>query len=110
MFSNIDLRFPYQLVQIKDEEIGKTTFQTRYGHYEFVVVPFGLTKASTTFMFLMKNILNKYLNKFVLVFIDDILIYSKTKEEHEEHLRMVLQEIREHNLYPKFRKCDFYQK
>jgi hypothetical protein len=82
----------------------------RYGHYEFVVVPFGLTNAPTTFMCLMNSVLNKYLDKFVLVFVDDILVYSKTKEEHEEHLRMVLQVLREHQIYAKFSKCDFFQK
>jgi hypothetical protein len=82
----------------------------RYGHYEFVVVPFGLTNALATFMFLMKNVLSKFLDKFVLVFIDDILIYSKNREEHEEHLRLVLQLLREHQLHAKFSKCDFFHK
>jgi hypothetical protein len=72
------------------------------------VVPFGLTNAPTMFMCLMNNILSKYLDKFVLVFIDDIIIYSKTKEEHEEHLRLVLQVLREHQLYAKYNKCDFF--
>jgi hypothetical protein len=110
MFSNIDLRYGYHQVSIKDEDIHKTTFRTRYGHYEFIVVQFGLTNAPATFMCLMNNILNKYLDKFVLVFIDDILIYSNTKEEHEEHLIILLQVLREHQLYTKFNKCDFYQK
>ena len=82
----------------------------RYGHYEFVVVPFGLTNAPANFMCLMNNVISKFLDKFVLVFIDDILIYSKNKEEHEEHLRLVLQVLREHQLYVKFSKCDFFQK
>jgi hypothetical protein len=82
----------------------------RYGHYEFVVVPFGLTNSPETFMCLMNNVLNKFVNIFVLVFIDDILIYSKKREEHEEHLKLVLQVLREHNLYANFSKCDFFQK
>jgi hypothetical protein len=110
MFSKIDLRSGYHQVQIKDEDIHKTTFRTRYSHYEFVVVPFGLTNAPTTFMCLMNGVFSKYLDKFVLVFIDDILIYSKSEAEHEEHLRIVLQILREQQLYAKFNKCEFYQK
>ena len=90
MFSKIDLRSRYHQVRIKDEYIFKTTFRTRYGHYEFVVMPFGLTNAPTIFMCLMNNIMHKYLDKFVVVFIDDILIYSKTEEEYKEHLKIVL--------------------
>jgi hypothetical protein len=110
IFSKIDLRSRYHQVRIKDEDIHKTTFRTRYGHYEFVVVPFGLTNAPATFMCLMKNVLSKFVDKFVLVFLDDILIYSKNREEHEEHLSLVLQVLREHQLYAKFSKCDFFQK
>ena len=105
IFSKIDLRSGYHQVWIKDEDIFKMTFRTRYGHYEFVVMPFGLTNAPAVFMCLMNNVLHKYLDKFVVVFIDDILIYSKTKEEHEEHLKVILQVLREHQLYAKFSKC-----
>jgi hypothetical protein len=86
-----------------------TTFRTRYAHYEFVVVPFGLTNAPVVFMCLMNGIFRNYLDKFVIVFMDDILIYSKYEEEHENHLRMVLQVLREHQLYAKLSKCSFYQ-
>jgi hypothetical protein len=110
IFSKIDLRSGYHQVRIKEEDTSKTTFQTRYGHYEFVVVPFGLTNAPTTFMCLMNGVFRDYLDKFVIVFLDDILIYSKTEEEHEQHLRMVLQVLREHQLYAKLSKCTFYQK
>ena len=89
VFWKIDLRSGYHQVWIKDEDIFKTTFRTRYGHYEFVVMPFGLTNAPVVFMCLMNNALHKYLDKFVVVFIDDILIYSKSKQEHEEHLKIV---------------------
>lgn len=110
IFSKLDLRFVYHQVRIKDEDINKTTFRTRYGHYELVVIPFSLTNAPRTFMGLMNSIFNQYLDKFVLVFIDDISAYSETKEEHEEHLKIVLQTLREHKLYAKLDKCDFYQR
>eukprot|EP00253_Pinus_taeda_P031774 PITA_31774 len=95
--------------KIKDEDIAKTAFRTRYGHYEFVVLPFGLTNAPATFMCLMNGIFHPYLDQFVLIFIDDILIYSRTIEEHHEHLRIVLQTLREHQLYAKFSKCNFFK-
>ena len=110
IFSKIDLRSGYHQVRIKDEDISKTAFRTRYGHYEFTMVPFGLTNAPTVFMCLMNGVFKDYLDKFVIVFLDDILVYSKTEEEHEQHLRMVLQVLREHQLYEKLSKRSFYQK
>ena len=94
-------------MRIKDEDIHKTTFRTRYGHYEFVVVPFGLTYAPATFMCRMNSVFSRYLDKFVLVFFDGILIYSKNEEEHEEHLRLNLNLLKENKLYAKLSKCDF---
>ena len=96
-------------MRIKDEDIHKIAFRTRYGHYEFVVVPFGLTNAPATFMCLMNSVFSRYLDKFFLVFLDDILIYSRNEEVHEEHLRLTLQLLREHQLYVKLSKCDFYR-
>jgi hypothetical protein len=90
IFSKIDLRSGYHQVRIKDEDISKTTFRTRYGHYDFTVVSFGLSNAPVVFMCLMNGVFINYLDKFVIVFLDNILVYSKTKEEHEQHLRMVL--------------------
>jgi hypothetical protein len=110
IFSKIDLRSGYHQVMMKKEDINKTTFKTRYGNWEFVVVSFGLSNAPTIFMCLMNGVFREYLDKFVIVFLDDIFIYSKTKEEHEQHLRMVLQVLREHKLYAKLSKCIFYQK
>jgi len=108
-FLKIDLRTIYHQLCIKDEDIHKTTFRTQYGHYDFVVLPFDLTNAPMTFMCLMNSVLHKYLDQFVLVFIDDILVYSKNEEEHQEHLRLVLQALREHELYAKSSKCEFYK-
>jgi hypothetical protein len=94
-------------MKIRPLDILKTTFTTRYGLYEYTVMSFGLTNAPAYFMYLMNKIFIEYLDKFVVVFIDDILIYSKNEEEHEEHLRLVLQKLREHELYAKFSKCEF---
>ena len=107
IFLNIDLRSGYHQLKIKESDVPKSTFRTRYGHYGFVVMPFGLTNAPAAFMDLMNRVFKEYLDKFIIVFIDDILIYSKTRGEHEEHLRMVLQTLREHQLYAKFLKCEF---
>jgi hypothetical protein len=110
IFSKIDLRSGYHQVRIKNEDISKTTFITRYVHYEFIVVPFGLSNALVVFMFLMNGVFREYLDKFVIVFLDDILVYSKSEEEHEHHLRMLFQVLRENQLYDKLRNCSFYQK
>jgi hypothetical protein len=110
VFSKIDLRSRYHQLRIKDEDIHKIAFRTRYGHYEFTVLPFGLTNAPAAFMNLMNSIFHDCLDKFVLVFIDDILIYSKNEQEHQRHLEIVLQRLREHKLYGKLSKCAFYQK
>ena len=104
MFSKIDLRSGYHQLRIKPEDIPKIAFRTRYGHYEFTVMPFGLTNAPVAFMDLMNRVFRPYPDKFVVVFIDDILIYSKDKEEHGKHLRTVLQILREHQLYAKLKK------
>ena len=109
VFSKIDLRSGYHQLRIKEDDIPKTAFKTRFGHYEFTVLPFGLTNAPGVFMSLMNGVFREYLDKFVQVFIDDILIYSRTTEEHDEHLRLVLQCLREHKLYGKLSKSSFYQ-
>jgi hypothetical protein len=109
IFLKIDLRSGYHQVRIKDEDIRKTAFRTRYGHYEFIVVPFWLSNAPVVFMCLMNGVFMSYLDKFVIVFLDDILVYSKSEEKHEQHLRIVLQMLREHQMYAKLSKCSFYQ-
>jgi hypothetical protein len=108
VFSNIDLRSGYHQMKIRPSDIPKTAFSTRYGLYEFIVMSFGLTNAPAYFMNLMNKMFMEYLDKFVVVFIDDILIYSKNDSEHEEHLRMVLQKLRDNQLYAKFTNCDFW--
>ncbi|KAM2774297.1 hypothetical protein COP1_019197 [Malus domestica] len=108
VFSKIDLRSGYYQLKIKDEDVPKMAFKTHYGHYEFLVMPFGLTNAPTTFMRLMNEVFQQYLDKFVSVFIDDILVYSKPKADHIRHLNLVLKKLREHQLYAKFSKCQFW--
>ncbi|GJZ41113.1 putative reverse transcriptase domain-containing protein [Tanacetum coccineum] len=103
-----DLRSGYHQLRVKDEDIPKTAFRTRYEHYEFQVMPFGLTNAPAVFMDLMNRVCKPYLDKFVIVFIDDILIYSRNKEEHANHLRIILELLKKEKLYAKFSKCDFW--
>ena len=108
MFSKIDLRFGYHQLKVKAKDVQKTTFRTRYRHYEFLVMPFRVTNAPTAFMDLMNRVFKQFLDEFIVVFIDDILIYSKSREEHENHLRIALQTLREKKLYAKFSKCEFW--
>ena len=108
VFSKIDLRSGYHQIKIRPEDIPKTAFSTRYGLYEYLVMSFGLTNAPAYFMYLMNSVFMPELDKFVVVFIDDILIYSENESDHEEHLRIVLSRLREHKLYAKFSKCEFW--
>jgi hypothetical protein len=110
LFSKIDLRSKYHQLKIRAEDVPKTAFTTRYGLYEFLVMSFGLTNAPTYFMNLMNKVFMEYLDQFVVVFIDDILIYSLNEETHEDHLRLVLQKLCDNQLYAKFSKCDFWLK
>ncbi|GJX31132.1 putative reverse transcriptase domain-containing protein [Tanacetum coccineum] len=108
VYSKIDLRSGYHQLRVREEDILKTAFRTRYGHYKFQVMPFGLTNAPAVFMDLMNRVCKPYLDKFVIVFIDDILIYSKNKEEHEKHLKQILELLKKEELYAKFSKCEFW--
>ncbi|WVZ63973.1 hypothetical protein U9M48_013560 [Paspalum notatum var. saurae] len=110
VFSKIDLRSGYHQIKVREEDIPKTAFSTRYGLYEYLVMSFGLTNAPAFFMYLMNSVFMNELDKFVVVFIDDILVYSKNEQEYEEHLRIVLSHLREHKLYAKFSKCAFWLK
>jgi hypothetical protein len=108
VFSKIDLRLGYHQLKIWESDIPKTAFRTRYGLYEYTVMSFGLTNSLAYFMYLMNKVFMEYLDRFVIVFIDDILVFSKTMEEHEEHLRLVLEKLRSNQLYAKFSKCEFW--
>ena len=108
VYSKIDLRSGYHQLKVRENDVSKTAFRTRYGHYEFLVMSFRLTNAPAAFMDLMNRVFSPYLDKFVIVFIDDILVYSGSPEEHAEHLRTVLQILRECQLYAKFSKCHFW--
>ncbi|GJT51387.1 putative reverse transcriptase domain-containing protein [Tanacetum coccineum] len=108
VYSKIDLRSSCHQLIVREEDILKMEFRTRYGHYEFQVMPFGLTSASTVFMDLMNQVCKSYLDKFVIVFIDDILIYSRSKEEHEKHLKLILEFLKKEELYAKFSKCQLW--
>ena len=108
IFSKIDLKSGYYQIRIREEDISKTGFNTRFGHYEFIVMPFGLTNAPATFNRLMTDIFRNQLDDYVLVFFDDILIYSKDPNEHEAHVRQVLELLRQHQLYAKRSKCCFF--
>ncbi|GJW70978.1 putative reverse transcriptase domain-containing protein [Tanacetum coccineum] len=108
IYSKIDLRSGYHQLRVREQDILKMAFQTRYGHYEFQVMPFGLTNAPAVFMDLMNRVCKPYVDKFVIVFIDDILIYSKDEKEHEEHLKAILELLKKEKLYAKFSKCEFW--
>jgi hypothetical protein len=109
-FSKINLWLGYHQLKVRDCDIPKTTFILRYGLYEFTVISFGLTNAPTYFMYMMNKVFMEYLDKFIVVFIDDILVYSRSEEEHEGHLHLVLQKLQDHKLYAKLSKCEFWLK
>jgi len=108
VFSKIDLRSGYRQIRVKTEDISKTAFRTRYGHYEYSVMPFGVSNAPGVFMEYMNRIFHPFLDNFMVVFIDDILVYSKSEEEHAEHLRIVLRVLKENQLCAKLSKCEFW--
>nr|GFB14694.1 putative reverse transcriptase domain-containing protein [Tanacetum cinerariifolium] len=108
VYSKIDLRYGYHQLRVREEDILKTTFRIHYGHYEFQVMPFGLTNAPAVFMDLMNRVCKPYLDRFVIVFIDDILIYSKSRKEYEGHLKLILRLLKKEELYAKFSKYEFW--
>ena len=107
LFTKIDLTQGYHQIRVAEADVPKTAFRTHYGHFEFLVMPFGLCNAPASFMTLMNSILRPYIDRFVIVFLDDILIYSKTKSEHLMHVRQVLEKLRENSLYAREHKCEF---
>jgi hypothetical protein len=107
IFTKLDLRGAYNLLMIRPGDEWKTVFRTRYGHFEYTVMPFGLTNAPVVFQHLMNDIFREYMDKFVMVYLDDILIFSKDRETHDKHVRLVLAMLREHGLYAKLEKCEF---
>jgi hypothetical protein len=108
VFSKVDLRSGYHQVRVKEEDIPKTAFRTRYGHYEFLVMSLELTNAPVIFIDTMNKVFHDYLDQFTIIFINDILIYSKTSKEHEEHLRKILERLKSEKLYAKLKKCEFW--
>jgi hypothetical protein len=108
VFLKIDLHSSYHQIKIRKEGISKTAFSTRYGLYEYLVMSFGVSNAPAHFMYLMNSVFMEELDRFVVVFIDDILVFSKNKKEHEKHLLIVLQRLPDHQLYAKFSKCEFW--
>ena len=108
VYSKIDLRTGYHQLRVRETDIPKTAFRKIYGNFEFIEMPFGLTNAPAEFMDLMHRVFQPYLDQFVIVFVDDILIYSQLEREHEDHLWIVLQLLRDYQLYAKFSKCEFY--
>jgi hypothetical protein len=110
VFSKIDLQSGYHQLKVRECDIPKTAFISKYGLYEFTVMSFGLTNAPAYFMYMMNKVFMEYLDKFIVVFIDDILVYSRSEEEHEGHLPLVLQKLQDHKLYAKLSKCEFWLK
>ena len=104
----IDLHIGYHQLRVREIDIPKIAFRTRYGHFKFTVMPFGLMNAPAAFMDLMHRVFQPYIDQFVVVFVDDILIYSQSEWEHEYHLRIMLHLLRDHQLYAKFNKCEFW--
>nr|GFA96601.1 retrotransposon protein, putative, Ty3-gypsy subclass [Tanacetum cinerariifolium] len=108
VYSKIDLRSGYHQLRVREEDVPKIAFKTRFGHYEFQVMPFELTNAPTVFMDLMNQLCKPYLDKFMIIFIDDILIYSKDEKEHEKHLKAIIKLLKKEELHAKFSKCEFW--